>query len=231
MSSTQTPLRIGVLHENVQMTDLSGLDILGNISTQTLEMVLTMMPQFSPLLPLSVPMEFLYISSTLSPAAMTCGLMVMPTHTYATAPRDLDIILVGGPDPTKVHPESLVFLKEAVEAGTKAVLATCTGGMWVAKSGILDGRKATTNRSFLAMAGQMFPKVEWLDQRWVVDEVEGKGTDFWTAGGAGCGVDMVIEYVRKRFDSKIVGLSLMGLDFDPEGPHGQAYTKPLPTFA
>ena len=57
-------------------------------------------------------MEFLYISSTLEPAWTTPEMFVRPTHTYANAPRDLDIILLGGPDPAQVHEESLVFLQE-----------------------------------------------------------------------------------------------------------------------
>lgn len=83
---------------------------------------------------------------------------VRPTHTYANAPRDLDIIMIGGPNPTTVHPESLTFLQEASKQ-TKVILTTCTGGAWLARSGVLDGKKATTNRSWLPMAAQSSPNV------------------------------------------------------------------------
>ncbi|KAF2464692.1 DJ-1/PfpI family protein [Lindgomyces ingoldianus] len=228
----QRPLRIGVFHEDVQMADLVGLDIIGNLSVKNMQTVCSLVPELTPMLPLATPMEFLYISSTLSPASMTPETSVNPTHTYATAPRDLDVILIGGPDPSKVHPDSLTFLREAVGSGegkAKVVMTTCTGGMWLAASGVLEGRKATTNRMLLGKAKEMFPGVEWCDQRWVVEEGEGKGTEIWTAGGAGCGIDMMAEYVNKHFDQKLVGLGLGGLDFDPEGPHGQFYTQPLPT--
>lgn len=64
---------------------------------------------------------------------------------------------------------------------TKNILTTCTGAMWLASSGVLDGKKATTNRMFLGMVAKMYPNVEWQDQRWVVD---GK---IWTSGGAFAG--------------------------------------------
>jgi transcriptional regulator GlxA family with amidase domain len=158
-------LRIGVLYENTQSSDIVGLDILGNMSTKNVNMVAALEPKASAFLPLSTPMEFLYISSTLEPAWTTPNMFIKPTHTYANAPRDLDIILLGGPDPSAAHEDSLTFLREASKQ-TKWIMTTCTGGMWLARAGVLDGKKATTNRMFLAgQATQWFPKTEWLDQR------------------------------------------------------------------
>lgn len=111
---------------------------------------------------------------------------VRPTHTYATAPRDLDILLLGGPNPATVKEESLSFLKEASKQ-TKVILTTCTGAMWLARSGVLEGKKATTNRVMLDVASKMFPGTEWVDRRWVVDAGCFDGAEIWTAGGAGCG--------------------------------------------
>ena len=69
------------------------------------------------------------------------------------------------------------------------VMTTCTGGMWMANSGVLDGKRATTNRMALRMAGEMHPKVKWEDRRWVIErfEANGKKGELWTAGGAQCG--------------------------------------------
>lgn len=188
MSSTtiKKPLRVGVLYEKTQMTDLAGLDILGLLTPKTLDMVCSMQPAFEPLKQFAIPMEFLYISSSLELAWTTPEMHVKPTHTYANAPRDLDIILVGGPDPAGVEEESLEFLKAASKR-TKVILTTCTGAMWLARAGVLDGKRATTNRVLLDVARQMMPKVEWLDQRWVVEQGQFEGAQIWTSGGAGCG--------------------------------------------
>lgn len=61
-------------------------------------------------------------------------------------------------------------------------MTTCIGSLWLASSGVSDGKSATTNRGALPLAKKLYPKVEWMDQRWVVD---GK---YWTAGGAGAGM-------------------------------------------
>lgn len=180
------PLRIGVLYERVQLTDLAGLDILGNMSTRIVNLVSAMIPGMAELKPHARDMEFLYISSSTEPAWATPDMYIRPTHTYDNAPRDLDIILLGGPDPENVSEASLKFLREASKE-TKAILATCTGGMWLAKSGILDGRKATTNRLLLDAAKKAFPSVEWQDERWVVVDGHFEGAQIWTSGGAKCG--------------------------------------------
>ncbi|KAF2687247.1 class I glutamine amidotransferase-like protein [Lentithecium fluviatile CBS 122367] len=223
------PLRIGVLYEQTQMSDLTGLDILGNISSKTVEMISEIIPAIIPLKPFAIPMEFLYIASSVEPTWTSPEMFVRPTHTYATAPRDLDIILLGGPNPATVPEESLVFLREAA-LQTKIVMTTCTGGMWLARAGVLDGKKATTNRILLETSKQMFPKVEWLDQRWVTEEGLFEGAQIWTAGGAGCGIGMVMEYAIGNFNQKMVELACLGLDFDIKG-RTQFYKEPLPTIA
>lgn len=168
------------------MIDLAGLDILGNLTPYTIDIVSTIQPDFEPLKQFAVPMEFLYISSSINLARTTPEMHIKPTHTYTNAPRDLDILLLGGPDPVNVKQESLVFLREASKQ-TKVILTTCTGAMWLAKAGLLDGKKATTNRILLNAANQMMPQVEWLDQRWVVEKGHFEGAQIWTSGGAGCG--------------------------------------------
>lgn len=61
-------LRIGVLYEEAQMSDLIGLDVLNNLSVKTMELFADMLPASKALAPFAVPMEFLYISSTLDHA-------------------------------------------------------------------------------------------------------------------------------------------------------------------
>jgi putative intracellular protease/amidase len=185
-SGTQKPLRIGVFYEEVQMSDLAGLDFFGNLTPKIIDVVAQLQPEVAPLKQFTIPIEFLYISSSTELAWCTPEMYVKPTHTYDNAPRDLDILLIGGPDLSAVKEESLTYLREASKQ-TKVILTTCIGSMWLARSGVLNGKKATTNRVMLGVANKMFPNVEWLDQRWVIEEGQFDGAQIWTAGGAACG--------------------------------------------
>ncbi|KAI9750379.1 MAG: hypothetical protein M4579_006490 [Chaenotheca gracillima] len=210
------PLQIGVMMENVQLSDITCIDCLGNASTTYVKVMAAEfgMPDISDL---GTDMVFHYISSTLQPAFMTPSVMINPTTTYDDAPRDLDILLIGGP-PLSHRPEAAErFMKEAVPR-TKIVMSTCVGGMWLASSGVLKGKKATTNRGALEAAKGIYPDTDWLDQRWVVD---GK---FWTAGGAGAGIDMVATYALQNFNPQVAAIGLQGLDFDP-AVRGQFYAE------
>jgi hypothetical protein len=185
-NSTQKPLRIGVFCEEVQMADLAGLDVFGSQTPEIMALSVAISPSFEPLMALTIPMEFLYISSSLEHTWVTPKMIIKPTHTYENAPRNLDILLIGGPNPATVKDASLAFLKEA-SLQTKVIMTTCTGAMWLAKSGVLDGKKATTNRGALSVAKDFAPNVEWLDQRWVIEKGHFEGAEIWTAGGAGAG--------------------------------------------
>jgi putative intracellular protease/amidase len=242
-NTTQTPLRIGVLYEQVQLSDLIGLDFLGHQTPDIMSVNAAMNPAFLPLLNLTTPMSFLYISSSLNITWTTPKLYVKPTHTYESAPRDLDILVLGGPNYLTVKEASLAFLREASRT-TKIIMTTCSGAMWLAKSGALDGKRATTNRVALETARKLFPKVQWMDRRWVVEEGLFDGAQIWMSGGAGCGkssnvgfggdnslmvcigVDMFIEFTRTRFSEKLTEVCCRGLDFECEN-RSQFYDGPL----
>lgn len=182
-------LRIGVMMEAVQTSDITGIDLFGNLSYDVYSKVLAFDPSYDVYDSEVMDMEFLYLASTLEPATSTPNLRFVPTHTYDNCPRDLDIVIIGGPFLDHRPASADRFMKEAW-AKTRVWITTCTGSIWLASSGVLDGHKCTTNRHFLAAAKTVAPGVEWIDQRWVVDdkpfEGDGKG-ELWTSGGAGAG--------------------------------------------
>ncbi|KAK0657848.1 class I glutamine amidotransferase-like protein [Cercophora newfieldiana] len=226
-------VRIGVMMDNVQLMDVMGIDLFGNLSREYLDMVKSEAPpELAPLLDgfdhHQVDMEFLYLAPTLEPTPVTVGLSYVPNMTYDDCPRDLDIILVGGPLLSHRPPQADKFMKEAWTK-TRVWLTTCTGSVWLASTGLLDGKKCTTNRGFLATAKRIHPEIEWLDQRWVIEDKPYDGTDgkgeLWTAGAAGAGLEMIAHYCLQNWDPTFVStVSLYGVDMHPEGSRGQFYS-------
>ncbi|EEY20647.1 DJ-1/PfpI family protein [Verticillium alfalfae VaMs.102] len=200
-------LRIGVMMEAVQLADITGIDILGNLSRTHYEGGLAIDNEFAKFEQDAVDMTFYYIGSTLEPTGTSPSLMYLPNVTYDTCPRDLDIIIIGGPLPSHRPPPADRFMKEAWLT-TRVWLTTCIGSMWLASTGLLDGKKATTNRSLLGAAKQAHPDVEWLDQKWVITDKayegpNGKG-ELWTAGGAAVGTEMIAKYCLQNFNPEYV---------------------------
>jgi putative intracellular protease/amidase len=191
-SEALKPLRIGVMMEEVQISDVIGADILAALRSENVQLGYDLAPEIvGPILPYAPPMTFYFLSSTLEPAKVTMGLRYVPNMTYDDCPRDLDIVLIGGPWLSHRPAAADKFMKEAWEK-TPVWLTTCTGSLWLASTGLLNGLKATTNRGIVQGAGQMHPDVKWVEQKWVVESKPYTGNsstkgELWTAGAAGCG--------------------------------------------
>ncbi|KAK4446402.1 DJ-1/PfpI family protein [Podospora aff. communis PSN243] len=236
MAASSTPsksIRVGVMMDNVQLVDIMGIDIIGNLSKQYLDFVIAdAPPEMAPLLPAfegkGIDIEFFFLAPTLEPTVMTPGITYVPNMTFDDCPRDLDIVLIGGPVLSHRPPQADRFMKEAWNK-TRVWMTTCTGSLWLASAGLLSGKKCTTNRGFLATAKRVQPETEWLDQRWVVDEKPYEGSDgkgeLWTAGGAGAGLDMIAQYCLQNWDPAFVSLTLHGVDMHPEGSRSQFYAS------
>lgn len=84
-------------------------------------------------------------------------------------------------------------LKKVAEE-SKFCLTVCTGAALLAKTGLLDGRKATSNKFAFQWVESVNPAVEWQSHaRWVVD---GK---YYSSSGVSAGIDMALGFVRDQY--------------------------------
>lgn len=228
-------LRIGVMAEEIQLADIMGMDILASLAKPDVDAaaITQKLPGLTPMLEVMagyadhfVEIEWFFISSTLDPASTSTKFKWLPNMTYDDCPRDLDIVLTGGPWPTHRPAKADKFIREAWPK-VRFWLTTCIGSMWIADSGVLDGKQAATNRDFLPAAREANPAVEWLEQRWVVQgkEFEGEGvSEVWTSAGAGAGIDMIVAFCFDKFDRGFVkDVVLPVLEVQPDRKLGQFY--------
>lgn len=105
------------------------------------------------------------------------------------------LLLVPGAAPAFL-PKDPRFFEMLKSAAQKAdyVLTVCTGSLLVAKTGLLNGKKATSNKKALPMVMKAVPQVDWQKKaRWVVD---GR---FYTSSGISAGMDMALGFIADRF--------------------------------
>jgi putative intracellular protease/amidase len=109
----------------------------------------------------------------------------------------LDVLLIPGGWGTRREVDNAALIQALRDraAATNWVATVCTGSALLARTGLLDGRKATTNkRAFHWVAGQG-PAVDWVPvARWVED---GK---YFTAAGVSAGMDMTLGLIARLFD-------------------------------
>lgn len=147
--SAQKKMNIAVLAEEIQFMDVACLDVLTNCSRKYTEEAVAF--GSGHLIPDSVEMVIHWPSTSLEPANMTGGIKFKPTCTYDDCPRDLDLLLIGGPLLTH-RPAGADKLFKECWATTKVVMTTCVGSMWLASSGVLDGHRCVTACFYISHA-------------------------------------------------------------------------------
>ena len=108
------------------------------------------------------------------------------------------IVVPGGRGTRRLvnDPCFLASIKSLCE-GADYVLSICTGSALLAKAGLLDGRRATSNKKAFDWVTSQSTAVRWVrDVRWVVD---GK---YYTSEGVSAGMDMALGFVSDLFGSE-----------------------------
>ena len=116
-------------------------------------------------LSIDTPLELSVLGPTLEPvstlhnaAPTRIGEKVVPTHTYEHAPDDIEVLLVPGGMGTRDLDNTrpvMEFIK-ARYPKLRYLLTVCTGSAVAARSGVLDGRRATTNKLSFASVSRLW---------------------------------------------------------------------------
>lgn len=124
---------------------------------------------------------------------------VLPTDTLETAPRDLDFLLVpGGIGARSPNLGATVeFIREMGEK-VKYLMTVCTGALIASNAGVLDGKRATTNKNAWESVTSTNDKVDWVGHaRWVVDG------NTWSTSGVSSGIDGMLAFVECVYGVKV----------------------------
>lgn len=114
-------------------------------------------------------------------------------HAFADAPP-YDILLVPGGFGTRQAVNNAPLLLALTAASRKAAITTsvCTGSALLARTGLMDGRPATSNKIAWDWVVQQGPRVRWQRKaRWVDDG------DLVTSSGVSAGIDMALSVIAR----------------------------------
>jgi len=112
---------------------------------------------------------------------------------FSDAPK-WDILVVPGGFGTRPLVKDEVFLKRLADASECSAITTtvCTGSALLARTGLLDGRPATSNKIAWDWVVAQGPRVRWQRRaRWVDDG------DVLTSSGVSAGTDMALALIAR----------------------------------
>ncbi|KAL6837281.1 class I glutamine amidotransferase-like protein [Trichoderma camerunense] len=151
------------------------------------------------------PLELYLLSTTLNPVSTipikgaspgAIGQRLVPTHTYQDAPKDIEVLLVPGGRGTRdlELTQPVVDFIEATFPSLRFLLTVCTGSALAARSGVLDGKNATSNKLSFEWVMTQGPNVKWVRHaRWVQDG------NILTSSGVSAGIDMIYAFIADQY--------------------------------
>jgi transcriptional regulator GlxA family with amidase domain len=164
-----------ILYNGFELLDLYGpLEMFGNLKPE---------------------IEIITVAEKAEPVPSFQGPQTVAEYDYQNCPP-LDLILVPGGFGTikELGNQAIMsFLKERVPPA-KVTMSVCSGSWILAKAGLLDGRRATSNKVYFKMATQQSDQVQWVSEaRWVED-----GPVF-TSSGVSAGIDMSLAVIASLY--------------------------------
>ena len=150
------------------------------------------------------------VAETLAPVASYHGFRTVVDKTLSEC-DNYDLILIPGGDSAPLQNRNEAIHNWIIETSKDAeyVMAVCTGTVLLATTGLLDDRRATTNKKDFTATIHHGPKVDWVSQaRWVED---GK---FFTSSGVSAGMDMSLAVMEKMFGKDTANFIAVGTEYD-----------------
>lgn len=138
------------------------------------------------------------------------GQSVVPTHTFAQPPASLDVLIVPGGLGTRTADvsEIVTFIKN-IYPRLQYLITVCTGAGLAARSGVLDGKRATTNKTLWKITTELGPNVKWIPHaRWVTDG------NVWTSAGISAGIDVIFAFIGEVYGDEIATTLANNMEYE-----------------
>lgn len=108
-------------------------------------------------------------------------------------PTDILLVIGGIETRTLVNDDTFLSALTILADSAHWVLSVCTGSALLACAGLLDNKRATSNKMAWKWVIAQSDQVKWIRQaRWVID---GK---YYTSSGVSAGMDMTLGFIADR---------------------------------
>jgi len=137
--------------------------------------------------------EVVSFAKTKDPVTIGMSMELKPDFTFDNLP-DVDILIFPGSGLAESNPGDAAiqaFIKERA-ASTEVLFSVCSGAFFLAESGLLDGKDATTFASLIPQLRENYPSINVLDHVKYTDN--GK---IVTTAGLSSGIDGAFHVVSK----------------------------------
>jgi putative intracellular protease/amidase len=118
--------------------------------------------------------------------------------------------LIPGGFGTRKEVDNGPFIKalRSIANGSQFVLTVCTGSALLARTGLLSGRRATSNKRAFDWVVEQDRGVLWKRKaRWIRDD------KYYTSSGVSAGIDMTLGFVGDRHGTETAERISRGIEY------------------
>ena len=173
---------------------------------------MTLIDMAAPQLALALHGRTYQVWKTLDPIVCDTGISVNPSHTFASCPRNVDVLFVGGATNNSGlldDRETMDFLADMGKTA-RYVTSVCTGSLLLGAAGLLDGYKSSCHWAYMDVLRAL--GVDATDDRIVRDGNRLSG------GGATAGVDFGIALLAELRGEATAKVTQLIMQYAPEPP-------------
>ncbi len=148
------------------------------------------------------------VGATAAPIKASGGMTIVPNYTIANAPPPKVLVI---PAQSTRDPAVLDWIR-AASRDADLTMSVCTGAFLLARTGLLDGKSATTHHGSFNEFAMEFPEVKLKRGARFVEE-----GNLASAGGLSSGIDLALRVVERYFGRAIARNTANTLEYQGQG--------------
>ncbi len=155
-----------------------------------------------------MPFRLYTVGETKKPIRTSGGMQIVPDYTIANAPAPKVIVIPAQSPPS---PVVLEWIKKSSKT-TDVTMSVCTGAFVLAKTGLLDGKSATTYHGAFGRFAMTFPKIALKRGARFVEN-----GNLATAGGLSSGIDLALRVVERYYGRDVAQKTAYDMEYQGQG--------------
>ena len=155
-----------------------------------------------------MPFRLYTVAETKKTIRTSGGMQIVPDYTIAAAPAPKVIVI-----PAQRAPSSAVleWIKKSSKT-TDVTMSVCTGAFVLARTGLLDGKSATTYHGAFGRFAMTFPNIELKRGARFVEN-----GNLATAGGLSSGIDLALRVVERYYGREVAQKTAYNMEYQGQG--------------
>ena len=155
-----------------------------------------------------MPFRLYTVAETKKPIHTSGGMQIIPDYTIQNAPPPKVIVI---PAQSSRSPAVLEWIRKSSKT-SDVTMSVCTGAFVLGKTGLLNGKTATTYHGAFGRFAMEFPDIQLKRGARFVEN-----GNLATAGGLSSGIDLALRVVERYYGREVARKTAYNMEYQGEG--------------